>query len=59
MSMEAGRMRIRDLLDASGVLGVPDRLLPRGVRVAREKGGAVLSFSPRSPRGNGRPASLI
>jgi hypothetical protein len=42
MSVEAGRMRIRDLLDASGVLGVPDRLLPRGVRVAREKGGAVL-----------------
>jgi hypothetical protein len=42
MSMEAGRMRIRDLLDASGVLGVPDRLLPHGVRVARGKGRAVL-----------------
>ncbi len=48
MSMESGRMRIRDLLDASGVLGVPDRLLPRGVRVAREKGMASRRDCPRA-----------
>jgi hypothetical protein len=39
---EDSAMRIRDLSDASGVLGIPDRLLPHGVRVARAEGGAVL-----------------
>jgi hypothetical protein len=55
----AGRMRIRDLLDASGVLGVPDRLLPRGVRVARAKGGAVLFSEVASGEWTARFTHLI
>jgi hypothetical protein len=59
MSMEAGRMRIRDLLDASGVLGAPDRLLPHGVRVARGKGRAVLFSEVASGEWTARFTHLI
>jgi hypothetical protein len=59
MSMETGRMRIRDLLDASGVLGVPDLLLPHGVRVAREEGGAVLFSEVASEERTARFTHLI
>jgi hypothetical protein len=55
----AERMRIRDLLDASGVLGIPDRLLPRGVRVARAKGGAVLFSEVDSGEQTARFTHLI
>jgi len=55
----AGRMRIRDLLDAGGVLGVPDRLLPRGVRVARGSGGAVLFSEVASGERTARFTYLI
>jgi len=55
----AGRVRIRDRLDASGVLGIPDRLLPRGVRVAREEGGGVLFSEVASGERTARFTHLI
>jgi hypothetical protein len=52
-------MRIRDLLDADGVLGIPDRLLPRGVRVARAEGGGVLFSEVTSGERTARFTHLI
>jgi hypothetical protein len=52
-------MRIRDLLDADGVLGIPDLLLPRGVRVARAEGGAVLFSEVASGEWTARFTHLI
>jgi hypothetical protein len=52
-------MRIRDLLDADGVLGIPDRLLPRGVRVARAEGGGVLFSEVASGEWTARFTRLI
>jgi hypothetical protein len=55
----AGRMQIRAFLDASGALGIPDRLLPRGVRVARGSGGAVLFSEVASGERTARFTYLI
>jgi len=55
----AGRMQIRAFLDASGALGVPDRLLPRGVRVACGSGGAVLFSEVASGERTARFTYLI